>query len=172
MNTKLWAFVSGVVLGAYFTSYAVPSVVTYTKPVEVAEAEEEPAKPMPQIAATSTQPLTPILRTPDTHITAMAKKYGQSEWLAREIMRCEGVAYAIAHDIPPSEARHYNYTDDGVLWSVDVGRWQINDHYHVAAAAALGLNIYDDYDNIEYGFYLLQKEGTQPWLASQYCWDA
>ena len=47
---------------------------------------------------------------------------------------------------------------------------QINEHYHSATAAKLGLDIYTIQGNVAYAQYLYQKEGTQPWSSSKPCW--
>lgn len=170
-NYKVLAFIAGLLVGAILVSAFIPTSVAYTKTQEeVLPDEDEPAIPEPIILATSTSVVE--LYTPDKHITTMAEKYGQSEWLAREIMRCEGIAYALRNDIPWGEVTNVNYTVDGYAWSVDIGPWQINDYYHQATMQSMQLNINDVYDNIEYGFYLMSTQGTQPWSASQYCWDA
>ena len=171
------SFWGGIITGALIVSALFGIPLPQANNDEITN-DEEPYIAEPQVVAATTtvvkieEPIEPIKYTPEAHITAMATKYGQNEFLAKEIMRCEGLAYAISRGIPPSEARHYNYTASGTLWSIDVGRWQINDYYHAAAAKKLGLDIYDDYDNIEYGFYLLKTQGTAPWSASRYCWDA
>jgi len=53
---------------------------------------------------------------------------------------------------------------------VDVGYFQINTYYHGTVAKKMGLNLYNPVDNIEYGMYLLNKEGSKPWRASKRCW--
>jgi hypothetical protein len=59
----------------------------------------------------------------------------------------------------------------GVVDSADTGVMQINKRYHAAAAAALGLNLDDIYDNMAYARHLYEKQGTQPWKASAPCWN-
>ncbi len=51
-----------------------------------------------------------------------------------------------------------------------VGLFQINERLHGAVARKLGLNIYTPQGNTAYARYLLQKQGTSPWLASKKCW--
>jgi len=53
----------------------------------------------------------------------------------------------------------------------DVGYFQINTFYHGRVARKMGLNLYNPIDNLEYGMYLLNKEGTKPWRASKRCWS-
>lgn len=52
----------------------------------------------------------------------------------------------------------------------DIGAWQINDHFHEKRANKLGLNIYNQDDNLRYGMVLLFEQGTSPWKASRGCW--
>lgn len=101
-------------------------------------------------------------KTLDTEITRLSGEYGISESLARKIIDCEGKIYG--------NVDNKNYRN-GVHWSTDVGPWQINDFYHKARMDSLGLNIYDKYDNLEFGFMLLREQGTKPWSASKHCWN-
>jgi hypothetical protein len=52
----------------------------------------------------------------------------------------------------------------------DVGVMQVNETYHKAAAAELGLNLTVIQDNVAYARYLYDKKGTQPWNSSKACW--
>ncbi len=52
----------------------------------------------------------------------------------------------------------------------DTGVMQINTYYHGKTADTLGLDLEDLYDNMEYARYLYEKQGVQPWSASQPCW--
>jgi hypothetical protein len=47
---------------------------------------------------------------------------------------------------------------------------QINEHYHSATAAKLGLDLYTIQGNVAYARYLYDKQGTAPWSSSQPCW--
>lgn len=58
----------------------------------------------------------------------------------------------------------------GLVNPQDVGMCQINEHYHLAAAQALGMDIYTEVGNIEYANYLYEHEGTTPWNWSKSCW--
>jgi len=109
-------------------------------------------------------PIINIVKTFDSEVTRLALKYGQSEKLARKIISCEGKLYKV-------RGNNINYTKSGVAWSVDVGWWQINDYYHKKTAIKRGLNIYNEWDNLEYGFWLLKTQGTPPWSASKKCWS-
>lgn len=116
----------------------------------------------PEVLTTGT---TAPYSTIDEAITSLAKKYKQDEKLARKIISCEGQAYK-------QIGNNKNIDKDGKVWSVDVGLWQINNYYHEANAIKMGLDIYDDYGNLEYGFILLSTQGVKPWKASQRCWSS
>lgn len=115
------------------------------------------------------------VKTFSTEVHRLAQKYNQNENLALEIMRCEGQHYKDAVN------KNYHWetvgqNDDGtpivawVHWSSDWGHWQINDYYHLKTAQSMGLDIKDEWGNLEYGFWLLSQQGTAPWNASKYCW--
>ncbi len=54
---------------------------------------------------------------------------------------------------------------------IDIGKCQINTYWHGARAEAMGLNLYDPMDNMEYCLYLFETEGVEPWKSSQACWQ-
>lgn len=104
-------------------------------------------------------------KTFDSEIARLAKKYKQSEKLARAIIKCESLQYGL-------EAKHPNLDKRGNVWSTDFGWWQINDFYHKKEALARGYDfINDEWDNLEYGFILLSEQGRKPWIASLGCTD-
>jgi len=104
-----------------------------------------------------------VVKTVDSEITRLASVYGQNGALARTIIKCESEMYggAVNHN-----------KIGGVIWSTDIGVWQINDYFHKDNALKMGLDIYDEWDNLEYGFILLKSEGTKPWYASKGCWSS
>jgi len=117
----------------------------------------------PEIIIPEPKPVV-VIKSFDSEVHRLAVKYGVSESLSREIIRCEGEAYK-------TKGNNQNISNTtGQVWSEDVGYWQINNYYHQVPAKALGFDIYDDWDNLEYGFRLLATQGTKPWKASQYCW--
>lgn len=77
----------------------------------------------------------------------------------------------------------YNYHDevitleDGstttqkVLWSKDIGRFQINDYYHAETAKNLGFDIYTVEGNTQYALVLYNSNGTRDWNPSKPCWS-
>lgn len=105
----------------------------------------------------------PIERTYQTEFSRLAKKYNQNPVLAQRIIDCEGLAYKRI-------GNNKNYRN-GVMWSTDIGWWQINDYYHEQNALKLGLDIHNEWDNLEYGFILMSEQGTSPWNASKSCWS-
>lgn len=52
----------------------------------------------------------------------------------------------------------------------DTGKYQINEHYHLEASIALGMDIYTLAGNTAYANYLLKTQGTTPWNWSRKCW--
>jgi hypothetical protein len=46
----------------------------------------------------------------------------------------------------------------------------LNDHFHEAKAAALGMNIYTLEGNTAYAYHLYETEGTEPWIWTKPCW--
>jgi hypothetical protein len=98
-------------------------------------------------------------------VSVLAEKYNQSPSLALRIIYCEGgVQWHI--DKPNNQNKK-----NGEVWSNDIGYWQINDHFHRLRAMKEGYDIYDPMENLEYGFKLLKRNGTQPWNASKACWN-
>lgn len=57
------------------------------------------------------------------------------------------------------------------LWSKDIGRWQINEYYHLEEAKALGIDIYTEKGNAEFALLLYNKNSTNDWSASKSCWS-
>lgn len=102
-----------------------------------------------------------VERTFDGELSRLAAKYGQDENLARKIMKCESSLY--------KEANNKNY-NNGKLWSTDWGWWQINDYFWEKEFQERGLDIHNEWDNLEAGFILMSEQGTRPWHASKKCW--
>ena len=74
-----------------------------------------------------------------------------------------------------SRFRHFDSWGDilrGEENPYDVGVMQINEHFHLNTAKALGHNLYSLDGNLVYARYLYEKEGTTPWEASTLCWGA
>jgi hypothetical protein len=78
-------------------------------------------------------------------------------------------------DIAWCESRNRHFDSDGeILRGMvdpdDVGVMQINKRFHRKASLELGYDVYTLHGNLAYARYLYEKEGTQPWRASQPCW--
>lgn len=97
-------------------------------------------------------------KTFDTELVRLALNYHQSEKLARAIISCESSMYD----------RATNVNKNG---SIDIGFWQINNVYWEKQALSEGFDIKDKWQNLEYGFILLQRYGTSLWNASKPCWN-
>ncbi len=74
------------------------------------------------------------------------------------------------------ESHYRQYDSDGNIYrgevnNKDVGLMQINEHYHLEDAKALGYNIYTIEGNLAFARYLYNHEGTAPWDSSGYCWS-
>lgn len=88
-------------------------------------------------------------------IERLARLYKVEVDVARKIIQCE--------------ANFKHVTGTRAKVGQDIGRFQINDHFHEERAAKLGLDIHDPEDNLKYGMRLLAEEGTEPWSASRKC---
>lgn len=55
--------------------------------------------------------------------------------------------------------------------TVDIGRYQINEHYWGEKATSLGLDLFDEEDNKEMAEWILANYGTEPWVHSKGCWN-
>jgi len=131
------------VLFILFSTALIPNAVTYVSPpLEVIEAKVE-------------QPL-------NVRIEALATKYGVDVSVANRIIKCESSF---------KENAFNKNIKDGVHWSTDFGYFQVNDFFHEKEMIKIGLDIHTPNDNLEYGFYLLQRDGTRHWKASSKCWN-
>lgn len=52
----------------------------------------------------------------------------------------------------------------------DVGKYQINEYYHLEESKRLGMDIYTLAGNTEYANYLYATQGNTPWNWSKECW--
>lgn len=76
-----------------------------------------------------------------------------------------------AKNPPLANALRLNKRKNGTVWSTDIGYWQINDYYWGSFFKKMGLDIHNPDDNLRAGFWILQHDGTQPWLWSKKCWQ-
>lgn len=102
-------------------------------------------------------------RTLTSEINRLSIKYKVSSTTATNIIKCESSMYG--------KAINENIDKDGNVWSRDYGPMQVNDYYHKETMQKLGLDIYNQWDSLEYGFMLLAKNGTSDWNASRSCWS-
>lgn len=78
--------------------------------------------------------------------------------------------------IAQCESQNRQFNEDGSVHRgeinpKDIGMYQINEHYHLEASRALGMDIYTLKGNTEYALYLYEHEGTTPWNWSKHCWS-
>lgn len=52
----------------------------------------------------------------------------------------------------------------------DVGKYQINEYYHLATSKKKGMDIYTLEGNRTYALHLYKTQGTTPWNWSKPCW--
>lgn len=93
----------------------------------------------------------------DVLIETQAPKYGLDPALVERISACEdaGNPYSIGMKAYVGE---------------DYGPLQVNSYFHSSEMKAEGLDITNPVDSLTFGLEMMQKEGTQPWLASARCW--
>lgn len=93
-------------------------------------------------------------------IIETGKKYGIDADKALRIARCE------------SNFRQYNGNEvlRGAQNPADAGVFQINEKYHLNKSQALGFDIHNTHDNIEYAMWLMKNEGIRHWNWSKPCW--
>lgn len=82
----------------------------------------------------------------------------------------------VMHDISWCESKDRQFNDDGTVYrgvinSEDVGKYQINEHYHLLAAQKMGIDIYTEDGNEQYAMVLYNAHGTRDWNASRSCWE-
>lgn len=78
-----------------------------------------------------------------------------------EVARCEST---FTHHIADGSVLR------GKVDQRDTGVMQINKYYHEQTAINMGLDVEDFYDNLAYARNLYERQGVQPWSASQPCW--
>ena len=106
------------------------------------------------------------VRTLDSEIIRLSKQYAISEKnqkVIRKIIACESANNPLAIN--------KNIDSGGKNWSTDYSFFQINDYFHQGTMEKLGLDIENPWDNLEYGFMLINKGGFRFWKASSGCWD-
>jgi len=102
-------------------------------------------------------------KTIETEIDRLSLLYGVSSSTVRAVAKCESSMYG--------SAINRNKLPDGTVWSSDFGPLQINDYFHKKTMDSLGLNIYNEFDSLEYGIRMMSQQGLAPWSASRGCWN-
>ena len=79
-------------------------------------------------------------------------------------------------EIASCESHFRQYGKDGsvlrgIVNNLDVGLFQINEHYHLERAKKLGYDIYSVEGNMAYAKLLFNEEGPTPWSSSSPCWS-
>ena len=82
----------------------------------------------------------------------------------------------ILYSVARCESHLHQFDKDGtVLHGVvnygDIGILQINVGYNGDTAKKLGYDIYTLKGNVEFGIWMYEHQGLQPWSASKYCWN-
>ncbi len=122
-------------------------------PVAIAEASSTPA-----ITATTTANLN---NNKNYQLDQKVKNFTSDKPLMAEISKCE------------SHFRQYGKDGSvlrGIENNLDVGLFQINEHYHLERAEKLGYDIYSVEGNMAYARLLFNEEGPTPWSSSSPCW--
>jgi len=81
----------------------------------------------------------------------------------------------ILQNISWCESKNRQFNTDGSVYRgsinpKDVGKYQINEFYHLEASKKLGMDIYTEEGNEAYALWLYQHDGTTPWNWSKGCW--
>lgn len=101
-------------------------------------------------------------KTIDEEISRLSIKYRVDSDTARAVIQCESQMNG--------SAINENKDENGITWSKDIGLFQINNYFHEKTMNDMGLNINNQWDNLEYGFILISKQGLSAWKASKSCW--
>ena len=113
------------------------------------------------VAVPTTTPTESRQPTNSELIEKASIKHGVNAAVAIRIAKCE------------SSLRQFNPQGEvlrGVVNSLDVGIFQLNEYYHLAESKSRGYDIYTTEGNIEYAMHLLETQGTEPWNWSKPCW--
>jgi hypothetical protein len=97
-------------------------------------------------------------KTFDSEIKRLSEKYKVEEKTARAIIWCE------SRNISTAVNRQ-------AVVGIDVGYWQLNTYFWEVEMRNRGWNIYDKWDNLEAGFWLVSVSGLKPWKWSEPCWS-
>lgn len=129
---------------------------------------------MPGELNTRTQENLPILTAPETVHAAVSSTVANPEGL--QYLKTGVTIPPIMEKIAFCESTNRQFNKDGSVVRgkhnpKDVGRFQINEKFHLAASKKLGMNIYTWEGNTAYALYLYKKNGTRDWNWSKPCWN-
>lgn len=96
----------------------------------------------------------------------------------KEVLVNQEISYPVLDRIMMCESGGKHISKNGQVivngnknGSVDIGIMMINDRIWGAEATKLGLNLWVEKDNREFGKYLFAKYGSEPWVWSKSCWN-
>lgn len=92
-----------------------------------------------------------------------------------EVVPAKPAIPVILQKISWCESRDRQFNPDGSVHrgevnSQDVGKYQINEYYHLDTSRKLGYDIYTLEGNTSYALYLYKHQSSKPWKWSQHCW--
>lgn len=92
------------------------------------------------------------------------------------IVETKGILPEVFKKIAWCESKNIQLNRDGTVHRgvqnpQDVGKYQINEGYHLQASQALGIDIYTVEGNTAYAYILYKANGTRDWNWSKWCWD-
>lgn len=99
----------------------------------------------------------------------------EPELIIIEVKEQEETLPPVLNRIAECESGNRQFNEDGSVLrgrvnSKDVGRFQVNEYYHLETSKKLGIDIYTWEGNTEYALYLYEKNGTRDWNWSKHCW--
>jgi soluble lytic murein transglycosylase-like protein len=98
------------------------------------------------------------VKTLESEINRLSTKYSVDKNLAFAILNCESNLNPNAINVNKNKTIDYSY-------------WQINNYYWSKELSSLGFDITNPEQNLEAGFYLLNKYGSGLWIWSKPCWS-
>ncbi|MEK7610428.1 MAG: hypothetical protein AAB468_01630 [Patescibacteria group bacterium] len=119
------------------------------------------------------------LRADEVSPTTVVTETDERQSEIRELIKLIGEIYDAPADlalaIARCESQYSQFADSGRVLRGrknpnDVGVFQINEDYHLVASKKLGFDIHTIEGNIAYAMWLLKRDGSKPWRASQPCW--
>ena len=131
----------------------------------------ETTLPEPEVTITAVKNLVPEL----PKLTAPVNDVAEISKLIKQIGEIYDAPADLALAIARCESQYSQFAASGKVLRGrknpnDVGVFQINEDYHLAASKKLGFDIHTLEGNIAYAMWLLKRDGSKPWRASQPCW--